>query len=152
VVATNSLILNRIFTVRRKAAKRSESWYLEPPENIAAPLSIPARKKSRLEEPLPPTTDESAGKTASLEMSVILYSPADQSRRTPEEDVKLTSAVANTCRRTTERNAGKIGLQLPSWFRVERTFSVVTDGVPWTPASTGRMDVRVNGQKMKTST
>jgi hypothetical protein len=56
------------FTVRRKAAKRSERWY----QNSAAPLLIPARKRRRLEEPLlpPPTsTDEGASNTASAELS-----------------------------------------------------------------------------------
>ncbi len=76
VVAINNLILNRIFTVRRKAAKRSEPWYLEPPENIAAPLSIPARKKPRLEEPLPTTTDEAAKKTAPPDLPEGLPPPA----------------------------------------------------------------------------
>jgi hypothetical protein len=50
--------LNRTFTVRRKAAKRSERWYQTTsapfPQNIAA--AIPARKKQRLEEPLSTTT------------------------------------------------------------------------------------------------
>jgi hypothetical protein len=50
-----------------KAAKRSESWHLSPPppQNMAASLSIPARKKPRLEEPPPATTDEAARETAS---------------------------------------------------------------------------------------
>ncbi len=63
--------LNRTVTVRRKAAKRSESWY----QNIVATLSTPARKKPRLEEPLlllPTTTDEAAGKAASPDTSVGL--------------------------------------------------------------------------------
>jgi hypothetical protein len=56
------------FTVRRKAAKRSERWY----QNSAAPLLIPARKRRRLEEPLlpPPTsTDEGASNTAPAEIA-----------------------------------------------------------------------------------
>jgi hypothetical protein len=57
VVAINSLNLNRTFTVRRKAAKRSERWY----QNTAAQLSVPARKKPRLEER--PCTDTVAAST-----------------------------------------------------------------------------------------
>jgi hypothetical protein len=58
--------LNGTFTVCRKAAKRTEPWCLgPPPQNIAAPLSIPARKKARLEEPPPATIDEASRKTAS---------------------------------------------------------------------------------------
>jgi hypothetical protein len=67
--------------VYRKAAKRTEPWCLgPPPQNIASPLSIPARKKPRLEEPPPATTDEAARKTtspaASPEISVGLPPPA----------------------------------------------------------------------------
>jgi hypothetical protein len=46
-----------------------------PPQNIVAPLSIPARKKPRLEETPPATTDEAAKKTASPEISVGLPPP-----------------------------------------------------------------------------
>jgi hypothetical protein len=48
VIPTNGPNLERAFTVRRKAAKRTAL----PPQNLAVPLSIPARKKPRLEEPL----------------------------------------------------------------------------------------------------
>jgi hypothetical protein len=58
----NAPNLNRTFAVRRKGAKRTEPWYLEPPlqQSIAAPLSppppqaeeIPARKKAHIKEPL----------------------------------------------------------------------------------------------------
>jgi hypothetical protein len=50
-----------------KAGNHSEPWYLvpPPPQNIAVPLSIPARNKPRLEEPPPATTDEAARKNAS---------------------------------------------------------------------------------------
>jgi hypothetical protein len=110
-VAINSLNLNSTFTVRRRAAKRSERWY----QNTAAPLPIPTRKKPRLEEPLPTMADEAARKTASLESSEGLPLPtADNCNDdvntdlatvtqpnstgcwTPEEDAELTSAVANT--------------------------------------------------------
>jgi hypothetical protein len=62
---------------------------------------------------------------------------------TEDEDIKLKDAV----RRTVTR----IGLQLPRWFRVEPKISVIRDGMmSWIPASTERIDVRVNGQKTKT--
>jgi hypothetical protein len=117
-MAINDPNLNPTVTVRRKAAKRSESWY----QNIAAPLSTSARKKPRLEEhllPLPSTADEAGAKATSPESSEGLSSPATDTddanvdhatdtqpnaeaaagngRRTPEDDAKLTSAVpANT--------------------------------------------------------
>jgi hypothetical protein len=165
VVAINSLNLNRTFTVRRKAAKRSERWY----QNTAAPLSLPARKKPRLEEspstdtvaastlrqssrcvntpssasapaPAPPTdtanaptlrrssrqiqllptetseeelddddaadgddaaaaaADDDDNNDASTD-SVTDTQPNGTGRWTPEEDVKLTSAVTNTCKK-----------------------------------------------------
>jgi hypothetical protein len=124
MMAINGPNLNRTFTVRRKAAKRSEPWY---PQNLAAPLSIPARKKPRLEEPLATTTDEYARKTASSDTSVGLPAaaaaaaadnddtnanaePVTDTQSNPratrvtaswtlDEDEKLTYAVTNTCRK-----------------------------------------------------
>jgi hypothetical protein len=110
--------MNRTFTVRRKAAKRSERWY----QNLSAPLSIPARKKPRVEEPLPTTTtDEAARKTISPDIPVGLPPPvadnddanaepvtdtqpnAGATRATalwtPEEVATLTSAVRVTCKK-----------------------------------------------------
>jgi hypothetical protein len=69
--------------VPRKVAKRSERWYIAPPPppNIAAPLpppttpqveEIPAIQEPRVEEPLPTTTDETARKTPSLDISADL--------------------------------------------------------------------------------
>jgi hypothetical protein len=98
------------FTVRRKAAKRSESWY----QKVAAPLTIPARKKQRREEPLPTTTTDEATTVAHpptdaatdhadsdpvLDMHPIARTTAAPRRArlwTPEEDVTLISAVTNT--------------------------------------------------------
>jgi hypothetical protein len=69
------------FTVRRKAAKRSEKWYNTlPPQKITVPLSassphaedVPARKRRRLEDPAPPlptsSTDEATNNTASANL------------------------------------------------------------------------------------
>jgi hypothetical protein len=128
VMASNvpNLDLNRTFTVRRKVAKRSESWYHKPPlQNDTAPLLpspeaeviLAKKKKQCLEEPLPTTTDEAARKTDSPDVSAG-HPPAAAddganadlvtdtqpnagatraSRRwAPEEDTKLTSAVTNT--------------------------------------------------------
>jgi hypothetical protein len=80
----------RAVTVRRKAAKRSEKWYNEtPPQKIAVPVAlsplpqveeIPARKKPRVEEPLPTTSRDEAGrKTASPHISKGLPTPASPS-------------------------------------------------------------------------
>jgi hypothetical protein len=83
----NSLNLNRAVTVHRKAAKRTDPLFIAPPpppQNIAVPFSpspqaeeFPARKKPRIEEPLPPTsTDEAGRKIAAPDISVGLPTPA----------------------------------------------------------------------------
>jgi hypothetical protein len=113
VVAINSTNLNRTFTVRRKAAKRSERWY----QHTAEPLSTPARKKPRHGEHVPTTKDNASRETASPEMLVAFLPPttdtddensdlvidtqqnacaAATGRWALEEDAKLTSAVAKT--------------------------------------------------------
>jgi hypothetical protein len=63
--------LNRTVAVRRKAAKRSLPWDLVAGELdlMSPPLQaedIPARKKRRLEEPLPTRTDEAASRLLHL--------------------------------------------------------------------------------------
>jgi hypothetical protein len=110
----------RTFTVRRKAAKRSESWY--------QPFFTPARKKIRLleEPPLPTTTDEADRETVTVtaapDVSAGLSPPpaaaidndannadfaSDTQPKTgasneatgswtAEEDAELTTAVAKT--------------------------------------------------------
>jgi hypothetical protein len=114
--------------LRRKAARRSEPLFIRrSPRRLgkAAAEDVPARKKPRLEEPLPTTTDEAASKNSSPEVSVGLPSPpaadadgdiddantnADPSMDTQpnvvatgswtlEEDAKLTSAFANTSKK-----------------------------------------------------
>jgi hypothetical protein len=112
VVAVNSTNLNRTFTVRRKAAKRSERWY----QHTAEPLSTPARKKARHGEHVATTTDNASRETASPEISVAFLLPtidydgnsdlvtdtqqnacaAVTGRWAVEEDAKLASAVAKT--------------------------------------------------------
>jgi hypothetical protein len=127
--------LNGTVIVRRKAAKRSLPFDLaagELHEHLMPSLWSPqaedipavARKKPRLEEPLPTTTDLAARKTASPDVSVGLPLPAADNddddlnadpvtdtqpndrdttvtRRfwTLEEDAKLTSAVTNTAKK-----------------------------------------------------
>jgi hypothetical protein len=87
---SNGLNLNRTVTVCRKVAKRTDPLYIAPPpptQNIAAPLpptptpqveEIPARKKPRVEKPLPTitVTDEAVRKTASPDVSAGLPTSA----------------------------------------------------------------------------
>jgi hypothetical protein len=129
-IASNDATMNRAVNVHRKAAKRTLPWDLEAEELLLLSSPPPqaediqtARKKQRLEEPLPETTDEAARKTASPDISVGLPSPAaadddantnaDPSMDTQpnagetrvtgswtsEEDGKLTRAVANTSKK-----------------------------------------------------
>jgi hypothetical protein len=89
--------LNRTFTVRRKAAKRSESRYVAPPpQNIAAPLSISARKKPRLNEPPPAPTDEAARKTASPDISGGLPPPDTPPSTTLRRSSRRVIATSST--------------------------------------------------------
>jgi hypothetical protein len=118
---SNDSDMNRTVTNSRKAAKRSLPWDLKAGELLVSQDEDNlARKKPRLEEPLP-TTDEAARKTASPDISVGLPPPAvdnddvdakadpvtdaqpsaGASTRstgswTQEEDAKLTRALANT--------------------------------------------------------
>jgi hypothetical protein len=121
--------------LRRRATNRTEPLYLRrgtrkrhPPGYFALPPQdedIPARKKPRLDEPLPTarakTRDEVARKTDSTDVSVGHSPPADDDdddddddadpvtdtqpndgatgRWTLEEDAKLTSAVTNTSKK-----------------------------------------------------
>jgi hypothetical protein len=107
--------LNPTFAACRKAAKRTRPWDLaveelelvssQPPQDE----DIPATKKRRLEESISASTDEAAAKISSVDTAVRLPAAAEhadavpvrstQARRywTPEEDTKLTSALANTC-------------------------------------------------------
>jgi hypothetical protein len=138
---------NRTVAVRRKAAKRThpfdlaaEELHLVPSLSLSSPQAegIPAaRKKPRLDEPLPVATDEAARKTAPPGVSVGLPPPppppaadnddananADHvtvTRRswTLEEDAKLTSAVTNTsqkkCSKEYKTNWAAIAALVPS--------------------------------------
>jgi hypothetical protein len=126
---------NRAVAVRRKAAKRTHPFDLAVGELHLVPSSSPpqaedvpsARKKPRLDEPLPAVTNEADAKTASVDVSVGLPPPpaADNDDAnanadpvtdaqpsaaatrvirhfrhwTSEEDAQLTSAVTNTSKK-----------------------------------------------------
>jgi hypothetical protein len=128
-VTNNGPNCKRTVTVRRKATKRTlpfdltegelELVSLPPPQDE----DIPARKRPRLEEPLPTTTDEATRETASPVVSEGHSLPAadnDDANAnlatdtqpnagaapratgggwTLEEDAKLTRAVANTSKK-----------------------------------------------------
>jgi hypothetical protein len=74
--------LNRTFTARRKAAKRTRPWDLGTGEELTLVSppppqdeDIPATKKRRLEEPISASTDETeaARKFSSLDTAVSLF-------------------------------------------------------------------------------
>jgi hypothetical protein len=117
---------NGTFALCRKAAKRTLPWDLKAGElDLLSPPQaedIPATKKRRLEEPFSATTDEAAAKISSHDTAVSLSaatassSPTDAvtvkgigaiGRWTPEEDEKLKSAVAKTCKK---KHGGKYTL------------------------------------------
>jgi hypothetical protein len=58
------------YTLRRKAAKRTEPWYLFPPRQDEDTSKTPVRKKPRLEDPLPTTAAEAATNTASPDIAM----------------------------------------------------------------------------------
>jgi hypothetical protein len=148
--------------LRRKVASRTESWYpqpLPPPRRGTRKRELPtyftslsppqaediparARKKRRLEEPLPTkrvrtratTTDEDARKTASPDVaddtgeenanaeSVSDTQPNSVATRatghwTPDEDAKLTSAVANTSMKKHKTDWVAVAAQVPGRTR-----------------------------------
>jgi hypothetical protein len=106
--------LNGTFIDYRKAAKRNLPWDLASRELYLAE-DIPATKKPRLEEPISAPTDEAAVNTSLRGTEVNLPADADANlvdadadpvndnwaidRWTPEEDAKLKSAMANTCKK-----------------------------------------------------
>jgi hypothetical protein len=123
-VTNNGTDRNRTVNVRRQAAKRTHPFDLTNEElNLVLQEDnedIPARKKPRLEEPLPTTKDEATRETASPEISVVLSPHAAENdganadadpvtdtqpntgatgRWTLEEDAKLTRAVSNTSKK-----------------------------------------------------
>jgi hypothetical protein len=133
--------LNRTFTVRRKAAKRILPWDL-PIDEIQLALPLPhdeymrETNRPRLEEPVPTSaTDVATPKMTSHDTTVVLPpdAAADHAdsdhvmdmhpnarasgaprRWTPEEDVELTSAVANT----PKKKWGKKGEKKTDWDAV----------------------------------
>jgi uncharacterized protein (DUF2237 family) len=116
-VSSNGPDMNRTVAVPRKAAKRALPFDLAAGELdlVSQDEDNPARKKLRLEEPLPARTDEAAGMAASPNVSVVgLLPPAADAdhanvdlvidgttpratgRWTTDENKQLTSAIANT--------------------------------------------------------
>jgi hypothetical protein len=76
---SNDADMNRTVPIIRKVAKRTLPWDLavDELELVSQDEDIPAaRKKPRLQEHLPTTTDESARKTASPDISVDLPPPS----------------------------------------------------------------------------
>jgi hypothetical protein len=121
--ARNSSNLNRTFTMRRKATKRTFPWDLSAEEIKLAPPRPQDEytrdtKRPRLEEPFPTSTDEATTQNTSHSTTLALTLDADAANLaasdpvmdmhpnamatgavrcwTPEEDTKLTNAVANT--------------------------------------------------------
>jgi hypothetical protein len=107
-------LLMGTFAVRRKTAKRSESWY----QTTSAPLTVRARNKPRRGEPLrtntatidrathPPTdaatdhtdaaSDHADSDSPVWNMLPMVRPSGTSYRWIPEEDVKLISAITNT--------------------------------------------------------
>jgi ribosome recycling factor len=94
---------NGAFAEHRKAAKRTLPWDLASGE-LDLVAHIPTRKKPRIEEPLPTTTDEAAKKLSSHDAAISLpaadadHADADPmtgtqvtGHWTPEEDAKMDS-------------------------------------------------------------
>jgi hypothetical protein len=94
--------MNRTFTVRRKAAKRTLPWKLTADE-IQLALSAPqdegirATKRPRLEEPLPTSAEEAATNTTSHAITVALppsYAIADHTDLDPVTGTQPNSRTA----------------------------------------------------------
>jgi hypothetical protein len=142
-VTNNDPNWKRTVKIRRKAAKRTlpfdltaEELTLVPSSSLPQAEDIPAaRKKPRLEEPLPSTTAEAAKKTASSDVSVGIFPPAadkDDAHAEPvmdtqpnagaaratgswtlQEDAKLTSAVTNARKKKYKTNWEAIAALVP---------------------------------------
>jgi hypothetical protein len=88
----NGTNLNRTFTVRRKAAKRTFLWELTADEiQLALPAppqdgNIRETKRPRLEEPVPTATDEATTKTTSYATTVALPPATDAAADAPNSD------------------------------------------------------------------
>jgi hypothetical protein len=99
------------FTVRRKAAKRSERWRQN--DTAVLPQSpqgevILSRKKPRLDEPLPTTPDNATRENASPRILVAFVPPPadnDDSNAGPVTDTQPNACVAATGRWAAEEDA-----------------------------------------------
>jgi hypothetical protein len=79
-----------VHTVRRKAAKRSEKWY----QKTTTPVSIPSRKKRRLEDPLLPLRRSSR--------RLIATSSIDASTPPSDATVVASTSRQRTCQTKTQ--------------------------------------------------
>jgi hypothetical protein len=163
-------------TLKRKAAKRTCVTKLSAANIKPSPdEDTPARKKPRLQASLPAIAADADTRNASPDADVaapvaspdigtdpVATSPmqpndwavlASHRRWTPEEDTNLTTAVKTTCKKKYGEEYRTDGLLFPSWFLVERKYSVCIDGtVSWTPRATRRSHLWVqNGQQKRTA-
>jgi hypothetical protein len=88
----NNMLLTR--TLRRKVAKRTESWYLASPPPLPQDEETPATKKRRLDTLIATATAEAPDTPRSNSRATGVT--GDWTR---EEDAELTSAVANSCKK-----------------------------------------------------
>jgi hypothetical protein len=96
--------LNNTVKTCRKAAKPTLPWDLAEGElNLMSP---PAKKKRRLEEPLPTSRDQAARETASPDVSVGL--PPDDVNADHLTDTQLNGAAPVTRRRWSSSEDGKL--------------------------------------------
>jgi hypothetical protein len=117
-VINNGPNMSGTFALRRKAAKRTETWSFAETLKVSLSLSPQGEDRPYREEPLPTTTDEAARKAATPQFAVAVPIPAADNdgantdpvtdtrpnataaerltgryRWEPEEDAKLTKAV-----------------------------------------------------------
>jgi hypothetical protein len=168
-IVSNDSNMNHTVTDSRKAAKRTLPWNLNAGELLVSQdEDYPARKKSRLEEPLPTTTDQAAGKTDSPDPIELSSPPAvdnddvntdavtdtqpntlatrvTRHRWTLEEDATLTHAVANTskkrCGKVCKTDWDAIAALIPGRVRkqcLRRWYDALTPSIDRSNGRTGK--------------